>query len=54
MIKTYVCKLKSSSEFIWKCKAESLDEAFEFFSKIKQMDLKQFKKIFKVEELKHD
>jgi len=44
--------IKDSNGLVFKANAESLEEAYEYFAKLKQMSLKEFKKLFIVTEEK--
>ena len=46
----YLCKLKNVDEVIWKCEAGSMTEAVETFSKIKNMPVSEFNKLYRVQE----
>ena len=49
---TYAMSIKSGNGLIFKTDANSLEEAAEYFRKLKQMPPKQFKKLFIVTEAK--
>lgn len=40
-----------SKDAISKCNAKSIEDAYNYFAAIKQMDLDKFKKIFSVEKI---
>ena len=43
---TYTMAIKEGNGLVFKADANSLEEAYEYFAKLKQMSLKQFKKLF--------
>jgi len=49
---TFTMAIKDSKGLVFKANAESLEEAYEYFAKLKQMSLKEFKKLFIVTEAK--
>ena len=49
---TYAMFIKSGNGLVFKADASSLKEAYNYFSKLKDMPLKQFKKLFIVTEVK--
>jgi len=49
---TFTMAIKDSNGLVFKANAESLEEAYEYFAKLKQMSLKEFKKLFIVTEEK--
>ena len=49
---TYAMVIKSGNGVVFKANASSLEEATSYFAKLKQMPLKQFKKLFIVIEAK--
>ena len=51
MMYKFYTKTDKSKDAISKCNAESLDDAYNYFSAIKQMDLDKFKQIFSVEKI---
>ena len=50
---TYAMVIKSGNGLVFKADANSLEEAYEYFAKLKNMSLKQFKKLFIVTEEKN-
>ena len=49
---TYAMVIKSGNGLVFKADANSLEEATSYFAKLKQMPLKDFKKLFIVTETK--
>ena len=49
---TYAMSIKEGNGLVFKTDANSLEEATNYFAKLKQMPLKQFKKLFIVTEEK--
>ena len=49
---TYAMSIKSGNGLIFKTDANSLEEAKEFFRKLKQMPKEEFNKIFTITEVK--
>tara|TARA_R100001244_G_scaffold118890_1_gene88600 strand:+ start:314 stop:475 length:162 start_codon:yes stop_codon:yes gene_type:complete len=49
---TFTMAIKGGNGLVFKADASSLEEAYEYFAKLKQMPLKQFKKLFIVTEEK--
>ena len=50
---TFTMALKDNNGLVFKTDANSLEEAYKFFAKMKQMSLKDFKELFIVSELKN-
>ena len=50
---TYAMPIKNGNGLVFKTDANSLEEATEYFAKLKQMPTKQFKKLFIVTEVKN-
>ena len=50
---TYAMTIKSGNGLIFKTDSNSLEEATIYFAKLKQMPLKQFKRLFIVTEVKN-
>ena len=50
---TFVMAIKNSNGLVFKADANSLEEAYEYFAKLKNMSIKQFKKLFIVTEEKN-
>ena len=50
---TYAMAIKSGNGVVFKADANSLEEATIYFAKLKQMPLKQFKRLFIVTEVKN-
>ena len=50
---TYAMVIKSGNGLVFKTNANSLEEATNYFAKLKQMPLKNFKKLFIVTEVKN-
>ena len=48
----YAMAIKNGNGVVFKAKASSLDEATLYFAKLKNMPLKEFKKLFIVTEVK--
>jgi len=48
---TYAMAIKSGNGLVFKTNANSLEEATNYFAKLKQMPPKQFKKLFIVTEI---
>ena len=48
---TYAMALKEGAGLVFKAKSSSLEEATNYFAKLKQMPLKQFKKLFMITEI---
>ena len=49
---TFTMAIKDSNGLVFTAKSESLEEAYKYFAKLKQMPLKDFKKLFIVTESK--
>ena len=49
---TYAMAIKNSNGLVFKANANTLEEAYNYFAKLKQMPLKDFKKLFIVIESK--
>jgi len=49
---TFTMAIKDGNGLVFKADANSLDEAYEYFAKLKNMSIKQFKKLFIVTEEK--
>ena len=49
---TFIMAIKNGNGLVFKANANSLDEAYKYFAKLKDMPLKQFKKLFIVTEEK--
>ena len=47
----YAMSIKGGNGLVFKTKANSLEEATSYFAKLKNMPLKQFKKLFIVTEI---
>ena len=52
-MKEYVMSIKNGNGLVFKTKADSLEEAKEFFRKLKQMSKEDFNKLFIVTEAKN-
>ena len=50
---TYAMVIKSGNGLVFKTDANSLEEAKEFFRKLKQMSKEDFNKLFVITEVKH-
>ena len=50
---TFTMAIKDSNGLVFTAKSESLEEAYKYFAKLKNMKLKQFKKLFIVTEVKN-
>jgi len=50
---TFTMAIKDSNGLVFKANANSLKEAYDYFAKLKQMPLKQFKELFIVTEVKN-
>jgi len=50
---TYAMVIKSGNGLVFKADANSLNEAYNYFAKLKDMPLKEFKKLFTVTEIKN-
>ena len=50
---TFTMAIKDSNGLVFTAKAESLEEAYKYFSKLKNMPIKQFKELFIVTEVKN-
>ena len=48
---TYAMAIKNGNGLVFKANANSLEEAYEYFRKLKQMPLEKFKKLFIVTEI---
>ena len=49
---TFTMAIKDGNGLVFKADANSLDEAYKYFAKLKNMSVKQFKKLFIVTEEK--
>lgn len=49
---TYILKLKGTKDIINKCTSQTITEAIEYFSKVKQLNRYSLLNIFDVEKLK--
>jgi len=49
---TYAMAIKNGNGLVFKTNSNSLEEAYEYFAKLKQMPIKQFKLLFIVTEAK--
>tara|TARA_R110000744_G_scaffold245850_1_gene362466 strand:- start:380 stop:538 length:159 start_codon:yes stop_codon:yes gene_type:complete len=47
---TFIMAIKDSNGLVFKANANSLEEAYNYFAKLKNMPLKQFKELFIVTE----
>jgi len=50
---TFTMAIKDSNGLVFKANANSLEEAYDYFAKLKQMPLKEFKELFIVTEVKN-
>ena len=53
MAADYVMSIKNGNGLVFKTKANSLEEAKEYFRKLKQLSKEEFSKIFIVSEIKN-
>ena len=49
----YIMSIKNGNGIVFKTKANSLEEAKEYFRKLKQMSKEDFNKLFVITEVKH-
>ena len=47
---TFTMAIRGGNGLVFTAKSESLEEAYKYFAKLKNMKLKQFKKLFTVTE----
>ena len=50
---TFTMAIKDSNGLVFKANTNSIEEAYIYFAKLKQMSLKKFKELFVVTEVKH-
>ena len=48
---TYTMAIKNGAGLVFKTNANSLEEAYNYFAKLKQLSLKEFKELFIVTEI---